>query len=482
MFNDLREYITRVEELGELRVIEGADWDLEIGHISELALSVPNPPLLLFDKIKGYPAGYRVVTGVLTSPRQVSLGLELPLDLSGMDQVRAWRDKVRAGFEPVPPMERKSGSVKENIHIGDEVDLYEFPTPKYKELDGGRYIGTGDMVIQKDPDSGWVNLGTYRVQIQDSRTATIHSVGGHHGALIAKKYWDRGLSCPTAVVCGADPQLWGVSLASVPLEVGEYDYAGWIRNKPVEVVRGETVDLPIPATAEIVLEGDWVPPEVETRMEGPFGEWEGYYAGGARLHSAFRVNAILHRNDPILVGATFVVASSDDEPYQTTTSSAALWDELDRQIPGVTGVCFVGAARRHPMVVISMRQQYSGHAKQAAMIAAGAYRGASLVSRFIIVVDDDIDPSNISEVLWALATRCDPETSIDIIGGRWSIASDPRISPEQRERGELVCSTAMIYACKPFSWMEQFPHSIKSSSEVMDKVKEKWGRLLFGHT
>lgn len=479
-FNDLREFISQVTELGECRVVEGADWNLEIGRIAELGVMESQRPLILFDRIKGYPPGYRIVTNVYDSPRRLALAFGLPLDLKGIDLVRAWRNKSRGGAKPIAPVEVKTGPVKENIHIGNDVDLFEFPVPKWHDLDGGRYIGTGDMVIMRDPDEGWVNLGTYRVQAHDKSTATIHIVHSNHGDLIAKKYWERGLSCPTAVVCGQDPALFMASIDTIPWGMGEYDYAGSFRNRPVEVVRGETVDLPIPATAEIVLEGEYVSPNIETRVEGPFGEWEGYYSGGASPHPVFRVKAITHRNNPILFGAPPLIGPYDMQWGKSIVRSAALWEELDRHVPGVKGVWFSDEARVRIMAVISLRQQYPGHAKQAAMVAAGAYTGAYKLGKFIIIVDDDIDPSNMSEVLWALATRCDPETSIDIIGGRLGMASDSRLEPEKRRSGDLTCSLAIIYACKPYSWIDQFPKAIKSSPEVLKEVKEKWGKLLFG--
>lgn len=478
MFNDLREFIKQVEELGECRLIPGADWDLEIGHICELSMSVPNPPLLLFDNIRGYQPGYRIAANWLNSRRRISLALGLPDNIGAVELVKAWRDKLRQGVKLLPPVEVDTAPVKENIHIGDEIDLFEFPTPKWHWRDGGRYIGTANMVIQRDPDTGWVNLGTYRVQIQDKSTASINILPGRHGDFIARKFWDRGMSCPVAVVCGGDPVLFFAGSTSVPRGISEYDYAGWIKNKPVEVTKGHTVDLPIPATAEIVLEGQFLPPEIETRIEGPFGEWMGYYASHAAPKPVLKVTAILHRDAPILGGAPPLMGNSDEYLYITLTRAADLWDQLDREIPGVRGVWY--AFRHNLMIIISLNQQYPGHAKQALAIAAGTYRGgAAMNAKFIIVVDEDIDPSNINEVLWALTTRCDPKTSIDIIGDRWTQRSDPMISPEDRARGKIVCSTALIQACKPYHWINEFPPATKSSPQVLEEVREKWGRALF---
>ena len=132
------------------------------------------------------------------------------------------------------------------------------------------------------------------------------------------------------------------------------------------------------------------------------------------------------------------------------------------------------------MVVVSLKQMYPGHVKQAALIAAGTYKGATHVGRFIIIVDDDIDPTNMTEVLWALGTRCDPGSQIDILTNRLSMASDPRLDPEKRKAGDLTCSTAIIDACRPWAWRDQFPGTTKTPPEVMEQVSRKWAKVLFG--
>jgi UbiD family decarboxylase len=479
MYDDLREFIKKAEEIGEYKLIENADWNLEIGRIAELGISFPNSPLLLFDKIKGYPPGYRVVANVLTSYNRLALVCGVPMNLRGLDQVRAYRKKIKE-YKPVPPVYIKTGPVKENVIVGKDIDLFKFPTPKWHEFDGGRYIGTGVSVMQKDPDNGWVNMGTYRTQIIEKDLVGFHVVTGHHGGIIAKKYWDKGKSCPIAVICGEGPQLFVASVSPVPINVSELDYAGWMKGGPVEVVKGETVDLPIPAKAEIVLEGELFPPEIEPVMEGPFGEWEGYYSGIKCPHPRVKVTAILHRNNPIILGVPPLVGNNDDYSFATFEHSAHLWDELDKQIPGVKGVYFVPAARRRPMICVSLKQMYPGHAKQAGLLISGLYQGAMYVGRWIIIVDEDIDPTNITEVLWALGTRCDPKTQIDILSDRLTMASDPRLEPEKRAIGDLTISTAIVNACRPYSWFDRFPRSIKSSPEILEQVRQKWGAAIFG--
>ncbi len=469
-FNDLREYIKRAEELGECKVVEGADWNLEIGVISELYLSTPNPPLLLFDKIKGYKPGYRVASNIIITPRRTALCLGLPLEAKGLELVKAWRERIK-GAELIPPVEVSTGPVKENVQTGEDVDLFKFPVPKWREFDGGRYIGTGDTVIQRDPDEGWVNLGTYRVQIHDKSTATIYISPGKHGDIIRRKYWSKGQGCPAAVVCGHDPLLWEASCDTLPWGMSEYNYVGGLRNAPVEVVKGEITDLPIPARAEIVLEGEILPPDAETRMEGPFGEWTGYYASGSRLEAAFKVKAVLHRNDPIIMGMPMLF----DDAFDTHLKKAAkIWDDLDRQVANVKGVWMFLEGDPGFIIVVSIKQSYAGHAKQAALVAAGC-NAISHMCRFVIVVDDDIDITKTSEVIKALTTRCDLQDSLELIRGYRNTPLDPVLSPEKKSRGELFKTIALITACKPFPWIKEFPQLTRSSPALLEKVNQKWG-------
>lgn len=470
---DLREFIRKSEELGECTVLNNAEVE-EIGPITAWQSSLPGSPVCVFDHIKGYKPGYRVLGNMFATPRRIAMALGLPLESRGIGLVKAWRDKVKEKVELIPPVEVATGPVKENIHLSDEVDLFEFPTPKWHEFDGGRYIGTGCVVIMRDPDEGWVNVGTYRVQVHDKAAATVYISPGKQGDIIRRKYWKRGMSCPVAVACGQQPMLWAVSGASIRWGMPEYDYTGWLMKKPVSVVKGVVTGLPIPATAEIVLEGEIVPPEVETRIEGPFGEGPGYYASNASPEACFRVQAILHRNDPILQGNAPDINQTQflGNPLRR---AARLWAELDAQIPGVKGVWEIAEAGVRSLIVISLEQQYGGHAKQAALLAAGltvtGYRG-----RWIIVVDDDIDPSNMTEVFWALGTRADPE-AVEVVKGCWGTSLDPLLSPEKRMRRDFTHSTGIILACKPYHWINEFPRDIKPSRELVENTRAKWGKF-----
>jgi len=478
MFGDLREFIQAVAARGELKVVNGADWNLEIGAISDLmAQAGDNKPLLLFDNIKGYPPGYRVATNLFATPGRTALGLGLDTETGGVGLVRLLRDKIRDGITPLPPVEVKMCPVKENILSGDEVDLLKFPTPKWNELDGGRYIGTGSACVLRDPDEGWINVGTYRIQVQDRNTVTAMLVPAHHGGIIARKYWERGKSCPIAIACGQEPVLFAAAnWEGMPWGVSEYDFAGGIKGKPIQVTGGVSTDLPLPATAEIVLEGEILPPDVETRQEGPFGEWAGYHAGGVSAMPAIKIKTILHRNEPIIQGHPPSRFPSIWTLGRHLQKAASLWEELDRHLPGIKGVWMMEDAAIHSIPVISLKQSYVGHAKAAAMLAASCSATGSF-SRFIIVVDDDIDPTNTSEVIWALGTRVDPEISIEILRGMRGGATDPMLHPEKKKRGEYGMSRAIILACKPYSCIKDFPPTTGTSPELEQRIRDKWQEL-----
>ena len=472
--DDLRGFISKVEKLGELRVIEGADWNLEIGGAAYLAAKAPNPPAILFDRIKGYPAGYRIFVNPYSTSNRMALIFGLPLPGSGLELAGRIRERLKEPVKRTPPVEVREGPILENVYRGEEVDLFKFPTPQWLAQDGGRYLGTGDAVIAKDPDEGWVNISAQRLQIHDKTTATIFSEPGKHLDMIRKKYWAKGKNCPVAVACGIHPIFVSVGGMSLAWGMSEYDWVGWWLKEPVRVITGPTTGLPIPADAEIVLEGEMVPPEVESRMEGPFSEWTGHYSP-ARPEPALRVKCALHRNDPIILGALpFFGRGGSDYRIGHVMKAARVWNMLDAIVPGVKGVWVYYQLGGIANVVISLEQKYGGHAKQAALAALGQM---SYLTKFIIVVDEDVDPSNLRHVLWAVGLRSEPE-EWEIIRGTWNGYLDPRLSPEKKEAGDITHSSAIILACKPFHWIKDFPPAVVEDPELEKKVKEKWGSLL----
>lgn len=472
----MREYLGQIDELGELKRVEGADWHLEIGTLTELLVESRPSPATLFEGVPGFPAGYRILTNVLNSTSRLGLALGLPVGLREIELVKQWKDKI-AAFEPIEPVEVSWGPVLENVHVGDHVDVGEFPAPLWHELDGGRYIGTGDVVIMRDPDEGWVNCGTYRAQVYDRSTLGVAIGEGKHGRLIRQKYFDKGLPCPAAISIGQDPALYLATTCDTAWGVAELDLAGWLKGQPIETTKGVTTGLPIPAFAEVVLEGEFLP--TETRLEGPFGEWTGYYGSGPTEQPVFKVKSIAHRNDPIIFGQP-PLRPPGEELYKFFFVAAAVWTELERVIPAssIKGVWQAPAGGCRFITVVSIKQLYAGHSRQAGY-AVSTGRAGGFTGRFAIVVDDDIDPSNLDEVMWAVATRCDPATSIDILRGCWSGMLDPRIPPEQRRNGDFTNTRAVIDATRPFHWKDEYPVVNRASDELRRSAYEKWRGVLF---
>lgn len=474
-FNDLREFIEAAREIGDLKEIHGAHWDLEIGALTEIFAGRQDFPLLLFDRIPGYPPRCRVVSNLLSHPRRSALVIGMPASASKTEVVARWKQILKE-VRPIPPEIVSDGPLLENVRTGNAVDMTAFPVPRWHELDGGRYLGTACCVITADPDDGWVNVGIYRVQLHDEKTLGLYVSPGHHARIIREKYWAKGKPCPVAITFGQDPLLWLAAGQSVPYGVSEFDYAGGLRNAPVKVLRGKVTGLPIPAAAEIAIEGEVPPPEEASRVEGPFGEWPGYYAHGARTEPIIRVQALYFRNDPIIAGAPPL--KPPILTFGVPIGAAAIWNYLERaDVPDVRGVwAFVGGSAPGggaPFAVISIKQRYHGHAQQAAIAALGS-RAGNYHGRFIVVVDEDIDPTNLGEVIWAVSTRCDPKTAISVIDGCWSTPLDPAMPPEKKDASDFTNSRAIINACRPYVWKDKFPPVNALSPELRKKITEKW--------
>ncbi len=472
MYKDLREFIDCIDQLGALRRIQGADPRFEIGGITEVAAGSPDCPALLFDSIIGFPNGFRVFSNATTDVKRAALALGLDPMLRPLDALKAWMDK-RKSLRPLAPVSVGSAAFLQNSLVGADVDVARFPAPVWHRHDGGPFIGSGSIVIMRDPDTGWINASIYRVQVHGPHKVTVQfDHGGRHGAIIAKKYWDRGQSCPVAILHGEDPALFIAGFEYLPHGSSEYEFAGAIKGAPIEICSGPQTGLPLPAHAEIVFEGRLVPMSEATLPEGPFGEFTGYYAAEARPGPVMEVTAIHHRNDPILLGSPPMKPPRFH--FGLPFRAATIWSELESS--GVTDVVGAWQHVSQLMTVVALRQRYDGHAKRAALVAAAH----SYMARLVVVVDEDIDPSNLADVMWAVATRCEPADGIDIVRNAWSSALDPRIPPDQKDRGVTSHSKAIIDACKPFPWRDRFPKASALSAEEARQIEEKWGNQIRG--
>lgn len=473
---DLRRWLDDVETLGELKYLHGADWDKEIGTLVELNAKARGPALV-FDDIRGYPAGFRVLAGAMSSSKRLTSTLGFSPELEGLDLIRFMKNRMhewRERIEDFPAVETTDGVFFQNVDKDQSVDLLKFPSPMWHEEDGGRYIGTGSVAIMRDPDTAWVNLGTYRLMVHDKASTGLFIAPRHHGRVIMEKYWARGEPCPIAVSAGHHPIILFAGSLAVPSGVSEYNYMGSVMGENVPVVRGPVTGLPIPAFSEIVFEGFLHPGDFQ--IEGKFGEWPGYYVSEAKPEPVVRVTAVYYRDDPILLGAWPGRPPHDNTYRNCITKSASLWELLERAgIRGVHGVYRPEAGSANLLTVVGIKQMFDGHARQVGTVASQLL---SHPTRYVIVVDDDIDITSLEDVLWAVCTRTDPSRSITIIDDIHVNVLDTMVRSRFDERAGHTGSCAIIDACKPYRTLARFPRVAESSPEFKKMVRDKWSGFL----
>lgn len=477
-YNDLRDWISTLEAEGELaRVKAKVDWDLEIGGITQRVFDEEGPALL-FENIKDHEETIcrKLFTASLSTYPRIALALGLPKETHPREIIKMYMERIK---QPVKPVVVDTGPVKENILHGEEVDLFQFPAPKWHDRDGGRYIGTFDGVVTKDPDTGWINIGLYRRMIHDRNHLGITVIHGQHIWRHFRKYRKMGRPMPIAFVNGWDPVLPMVACSAQPPEVCEYDIMGALRGRPVELVKCETVDLLVPATAEIVMEGEVTTNIAEFRREGPFGEYTGYYASEPIDKPVFTVKCITHRNDPILQGTMEGVPINEDHRVSSINFSALLWDALNRTMTGVTGVN-VHPSTGWANVFIQIDNSYVGQVHQAAA-TVWSLGISNHVGKNIMVVDEDIDIFDLNKLNWAFAYRVDPKQDIITFPG-WIGSTDPVVHPDERIGTTVFLGTRMLIdATKPIrfkrtpKWFnEKFAPVCYPDQKTMELVNSRW--------
>jgi UbiD family decarboxylase len=472
----LRSFVDAVDSFGELKRVPGANWDLELGAIAELSYRARKPQALLFTDIEGYPSGGRVLVGSTNSARRLGRTLRLGDDLDDAGVVAALRGKPSqwaAAAKNFPMLPVDDAPLLANEVTGEKVDLLSFPVPRWHAGDGGRFIGTGCLVITSDPDTGVHNGGCYRMEVQDDgRSTSIAAVPGKHGAQHIQKWFDKHGRAPVTVSFGHDPLLLALGGTEVPGGVSELEYAGAVLGERVPVVIGPDTGLPIPAGSEIAVEG-WLRPDLK-RDEGPFGEWTGYYSGRRRPCLTMEITRMYHRDDPILLGAPPGRPPHDYSYMRTVMKSAMIEDELvSSGVQGVRGAWAHEAGGGRLFVAVSVEQKYPGHSRQVGYLTAQG-PAAAYMNRYVVVVDHDIDPSNLEEVVWAMSTRTDPATDIEIMKRCWASRLDPMLP----EDAPTFNSRAVIDACRPFERLKTFPKVAESDPGYLREVRERWSAVL----
>ena len=475
---DLREWIARVEPLGQIQRIKTAvDHDEEMGAITNMAHQQIGAPALLFERIKGCPPGFQALWNMIgSSPDRFALAIGEPSGLTVMELIQ----RCRTAFNrTIPPVVVDGDQAPVNAHhmLGDQVDVTIFPAARHWPGDGGRYIGTADAVITRDPDGSWLNVGTYRMMVHDRNHVGLYLSPGKDARLHIERYWSRGEPCEVVAVWGVDPAMFIAASQTFPKTASELDCMGGMKGHPVELVKGQVTSLLYPARAEIVMEGV-IAPNAQ-KLEGPFGEFTGYYGRPEDYAFLVEVKAVHYRSDPILTHALMAdYPANECALLYALARSARIWSDLEKLgVPGIKGVyCHPAAAGGFAMTVIALEQRYAGHAPQGLALAAQCPGGAYF-SKWIIAVDDDVDPSDMNQVVWAMSTRCNPVEDIDILRQTWSTWLDPTQNPpEERPYG----SKALINACMEHRYLSTFSKRTKVGRSMYEQVARRWAELGLG--
>jgi 4-hydroxy-3-polyprenylbenzoate decarboxylase len=475
-YSDLRDFIRALEKNNELKRI-GLEVDphLEITEFSDRSVK-GGGPALLFEKPKG--SDIPVLINAFASQRRMELALEvdsvqevadriaeylqmqMPQGLLGKLKMLPKLAEVGAFF----PRIVKDGPCKENIRK-DKFSLDSLPILHCWPQDGGKFI-TLPMVFSKNPDTGKRNCGMYRMQVYDGRTTGMHWQTHKQGAEHYRRLVKEGKQArmDVSVAIGADPATMYSAILPLPPDLDEMMIAGFLRGKPVEMVKCETNDIEVPANAEIVLEG-YV--ELgEQRVEGPFGDHTGYYSL-ADDYPVFHVTCVTHRNRPIY--ATTIVGPPPMEDFYMGKAIERIFLPLMRlQLPEVRDICMPAEGVFHNLILISIRKSYPLHARKVMHAIWGL--GQAMFSKCIVVVDEDVDVQNVAEVAWRALNNIDPERDIQFVMG-------PVDSLDHASRLPNFGSKMGIDATR--KWKEEgfvrpWPEVIRMSDDVKQRVDQLW--------
>lgn len=463
-FKDNRQFLHALLRTGDaVRIKQEIDWDLEAGAICRRAweLGAPAP---FFEKVKDYPAGFRLFGLPVVGQRRMAVALGLSPDSPRKILQSEYEHRIQ---RPIKPIILKSGPCQENILSGNEVDLFRFPVPMIHEGNGGRYIGSWHLIITRDPDSDWVNWGMYRVMVHGRRSAGIMlTMSNQGGRIFFLKYAAKKKPMPVAIAIGADPVSSLVAAYIIQEGKNEVDYSGALSEQPVELVKCQTSDLLVPAHAEIVLEGEVLPGAL--MPEGPFGEFTAYRTNW-EFREVCHIKAITYRNDPILTMVSAGVPGKGGEGSPTALFYETELKKLLKEhgVP-VTDVYIPPEATNFIVIVGIRRTTHSNMAIKVKHVVK-SYRDTF---DKVIVVDEDIDVFNLSEVIHALATRCHPGRGVSVDNRDNPSSLTPYLTSEERRWGQ---GASILFDCTwPAQWATQnIPQKISFNEAYPEDVKAK---------
>lgn len=483
-FKDLREFILFLEERGELRRITApVSWDLEISEIADRMVKTGGPALL-FDNVTGY--GIPLVIGLFASHKRMAWALgvedidELATRIQGflqmmqgppeglVNRLRTLGQLIHLGSFQSKTVQR--APCQEVVIEGDDVDLFKYPVIKCWPLDGGRYI-TLPLVITKDPKTGVQNFGTYRMQVFDRNTTSLHwqthKVGASHYRAGIEMGLDR---LEVAVALGGDPATIWTGSAPVPPGMDEMAVAGFIREEGVEMVKAKTCDLLVPAHAEIILEGYVV--LGEEMEEGPFGDHTGYYSM-EDPYPVFHVTTITQRTNPIY--PTIIVGRPPmEDHYMGKVTERIFLPAIKAIIPEVVDINMPAEGIFHNLVIVSLKKEYPGQARKVIYGLWGL--GLMSLTKTIVAVDHFVDVQNLSEVAWRVAANINPATDVFFTTGPLDDLDHATPTPKFGSKMGIDATEKSILEGRAREW----PPEIAMSQEIKDLVDGRWNEYGFG--
>jgi phenylphosphate carboxylase beta subunit len=468
---DIRDFIAKCEEEGIFhRIKSPVDVHLELSHTAKINEEAGGP-VLLFENLKGY--NIPVLISACTTPKKMAVILGQSTDYSMCQLSREWMKLTTK--ELIKPRLITNPTVMENIIEGQDINVNKFPAPFFYPMDGGRYIGTSAFLVTKDPETGWTNLGTYRMQILDDKHVGVQIIKGKHGDMMMKKYQTMGKKMPAAAVIGCDPILFLVSSTMVSAQTDEYDVASALRGEPVEIFESDCTGLKLPANAEIILEGE-IDPE-NLREEGPFGEYTGYYSGSKGKDwpkPCLEIKRIIHRNNPIFWSTTVGKPINDIHMIQSLNRTATLWTDLETmRVPGIQSVYIPASSTGRYWAIVSVKTMYPGHANHVGNAVIATTTGHYGL-KGVIVVDADIPADDWDRVMWALSVRYSPYRDTEIIKRGRATPLDPSQHIKERD----IVSRIIMDATTPYEWTEK-PIEIFMDKDMTKQVLGRWKEFGF---
>jgi 2,5-furandicarboxylate decarboxylase 1 len=457
MPKDMRTFMNQVlvERPGEILVVE-EEVDPKFG-VTGIAAKLANEnrfPAVFCRKVKG--SKVPLIINLTATYERLALALDTTLD-------KMVPDYANRPIIQMPPktVNKSDAPIKEVILKGDEAKLSVLPITTHNEFDAGAYISSGAL-ISKDPDTGEVNAGVYRLQIQGDQNIGVWFLGTHHGAYIQQRYEELNKEMDVAIVIGHHPAFVMAAISRLVGTGGEFEEAGSLLGEPVEVVSGETVNLPIPAQAEIVIEGK-ISPGVRAN-EGPFAEWPGTYAEEG-FKPVIKVTAITMRKDAIYYD--LFSSNLEHNVLASLPRMGTIYRAAKQHVPGITNVNTPSHSRMH--CYISMKKRNEMEVKRAAM---AAYLVESHNLKMVVAVDDDIDVFNDADVLWAIGTRCHFEKDLMVIPD-WSGPGGTNPGGYQFHpdgtRTPIMTTALIVDATKPAPPIP-YPPRAKVPQKIVDKV------------